>query len=299
MIMSNSLSRRGFFSSAAAGLAIAPLLQAATHPFTHPLGVQLYTVRSLLPEHDEPTIKAIAEIGYKEVEVIHGDLARLAPLLKQYNLKPVSCHFETAMITGNWPNNKAPANATWEAAIDDAKKFGVEYMVMPYLPPAERGDLNSFKALTEKMNKAARQTHAAGLQFCYHNHAFEFKGEPGQRPIDVMLKNLDAKTVAFEMDVFWVSVAGNDPVALMKQLKGRVPLLHLKDKKKDTAIGYVESVSHDTFKEVGHGSLDFPAILHAAPVDGVKHYFVEQDYTPGDPVASLKQSYEFLRGLRV
>ena len=285
--------------SAAAGLGIVPFWRAVARPFTRPLGVQLYTVRSLFPAQDEPTIKAIAEIGYKEVEVIHGDLARLSPLLKQHNLKPVSCHFETAIITGNWPKGAAPANSTWEAAIDDAKKFGVEYMVMPYLPPAERGDLDSYKVLSEKMNHIGQQTRNAGLQFCYHNHAFEFKGEAGQRPIDVMLKNLDPKSVFFEMDVFWVSVAGNDPVALMKQLKGRVPLLHLKDKKKGTPVGYVESVSHDTFMEVGNGSLDFPAILRAAPLDGVKHYFVEQDYTAGDPVASLKQSYNYLRGLRV
>jgi sugar phosphate isomerase/epimerase len=97
------------------------------------------------------------------------------------------------------------------------------------------------------------------------------------------------------MDVFWVSVAGQDPVEMLKQYKGRVPLIHLKDKATGTAVQYDEKVPAATFKEVGSGSLDFLAVLRAAEAAGVKHYFVEQDQTPGDPVDSLRKSYEFLR----
>nr|MDQ2901110.1 sugar phosphate isomerase/epimerase [Acidobacteriota bacterium] len=171
--------------------------------------------------------------------------------------------------------------------------------VLPYIRPEDRGDLDFFRRLTDKMNRAGEQCHAAGLQFCYHNHAFEFQGEKDQRPIDIMIERLDLKNVGFEMDVFWVSVAGNDPVAMLRQLKGRVPLVHLKDEKRGAPVQYNEKVSKDTFQEVGHGSLDFPAILRAAEAAGVKHYFVEQDQTAGDPVASLKQSYDYLRSVKI
>jgi len=268
--------------------------------FTHPLGAELYTVRNILPTAAEPTLKSIAEIGYREVETDHATLPRIAPILKTYGLKPVSCHFETPLITGNWKIWKTLTNqgATWSQAIDDAKKFGVEYMVMPYIRPEERGDLEYYKQLADKMNTAGMQSRAAGLTFCYHNHCFEFRGERGQRPIDVLLERLDRKAVGLELDVFWVSVGGNDPVEMLKQNAGRIPLVHLKDKAKGTPVLYEEGkVTPQTFKEVGSGVLDFPAILKAAEAAGTKHYFVEQDQTPGDPVASLRQSYEYLRSL--
>ena len=129
--------------------------RAATH-FTHPLGAELYTVRNILPTAAEQTLKSIAEIGYREVETDHATLPRIAPILKHYGLKPVSCHFETPLITGNWKISKTLTNqgTTWAQAIEDARQFGVEYMVMPYLRPEERGDLESYKQLADKMNNA-------------------------------------------------------------------------------------------------------------------------------------------------
>ena len=102
----------------------------------------------------------------------------------------------------------------------------------------------------------------------------------------------------FELDVFWVSVTGADPVALIKEHAGRVALVHLKDKAKDTPRETNEAkVAATAFKEAGNGSLDFAAILDAAKAAGVEHFFVEQDHTPGDPIASLKQSYTYLQSL--
>ncbi len=263
--------------------------------FTHALGAQLYTVRNVLPNEAEQTLRRIADIGYTEVELNIADLARLAPMLKSDGLKPVSCHLDAETITGRSDGKTQPM--TLAASIEEAKKHGLSYVVMPYIRPADRGDLDFFRGLTDKMNRAGEQCRAAGLQFCYHNHAFEFKGELHRRIVDIFLDKLDRKNVGLEMDAFWVSVAGTDPVEFLKRVKGRVPLLHLKDKKRDFPVQYEEKVAKDTFQEVGHGSLDFPAILRAAKDAGVQHYFVEQDQTPGDPVASLKQSYEYLRGL--
>jgi sugar phosphate isomerase/epimerase len=276
--------------------------------FTNPLGAELYTVRNILPTAADPTLKAIAEIGYREVETDRATLHQISPVLKHYGLKPVACHFETPLITGNWKpwldyarqqkRAFAPESMTWAQAIEDAKKFGVEYMVMAYLLPQERGGSEYFKQIADKMNHVGMQSHVAGLKFCYHNHCFEFKGEHGQRPIDILLDRLDKKAVGLELDVFWVSVGGNDPVEMLKQNAGRVPLVHLKDKEKGTPVLYREAdAKPSTFKEIGAGSLDFPAILKAASAAEAQHYFVEQDQTPGDPVASLKQSYDYLRKL--
>ncbi len=139
------------------------------------------------------------------------------------------------------------------------------------------------------------------MQLCYHNHGFEF--EPladGRRPLDVLMGAVKPELVKLELDVFWVSVTGADPVALIQQYAGRIPLLHLKDKAKGTAPETQESkVAPTTFTPVGAGAVDFPAVLKAAAAAGVEHYFVEQDHAQGDPIAALKQSYQYLRTSRL
>jgi sugar phosphate isomerase/epimerase len=103
--------------------------------------------------------------------------------------------------------------------------------------------------------------------------------------------------VAFELDVFWVSVAGGDPAEMIGKLAGRLPLLHLKDKAEGTPVMFKESVPRTAFKEVGNGVLDWPKVLRAAAAANVAHYFVEQDQTQGDPLDSLRQSFGFLSKL--
>jgi sugar phosphate isomerase/epimerase len=182
-----------------------------------------------------------------------------------------------------------------DEAIESVKNTGAQYLTMAYIMPAARGDLDFYRKTADQMNHMGELCRKAGLQFAYHNHAFEFGGKTGERPIDILKERLDKKLVALELDVFWVSVAGHDPVEMLNEWKGRVALLHLKDKEKDTPVQYAENVARTAFKEVGSGSLDFPAILKAAPGAGVKHYFVEQDQTPGDPLDSLKKSFEYLQ----
>ena len=260
-------------------------------PFRHAIGAQLYTVRNVIEKAEEETLRRIAAIGYTELETTGRDnLDAMAPLFEKYKLRPVSIHLDVAVLTGK-------SKTTLAESIDGAKKHGIEYLVFPYVPPEDRGSADNYRKLADQMNQAAEQVHAAGLTFCYHNHAFEFGGAQGQRAIDIFNERWDKKLVNLEMDVFWVSVAGQDPVEMLNQYKGRVPLLHLKDKATGTAVQYDEKVPAPTFKEVGSGSLDFAGILRAAERAGVKHYFVEQDQTPGDPVDSLAKSYGFLRKL--
>lgn len=272
------------------------LLQGAGKRYTGPIGAELYTVRNLMPKADQATLEAISKIGYTEVEGDYPTLMRTAPLLKQYGLKPVSCHIPAQLVT-NTPG--VPEHLTLEKLFSDLKALGTRYAVLPYLAPNLRGGPDKMKVFAEQMNAAAKKAKAEGLEFAYHNHAFEFEGEPGKRPIDVFLQTLDPKLVGIEMDVFWVSVAGNDPIEWLHKLKGRVPLVHLKDKAKDFPTRYNEGVPPETFKEVGNGGLDFGRIIPTAQAAGVKHFFVEQDRTPGDPVASLSESYKHIRELKL
>jgi sugar phosphate isomerase/epimerase len=202
---------------------------------------------------------------------------------------------ETPLITNDWEKYPEMKKVSVEESIESVKSMGAQYYTMPYIRPSARGDLDFFRKTADQMNHVGELCRKAGLQFAYHNHAFEFAGKAGERPIDIFKARLDKKLVSLEMDVFWVSVAGQDPLEMLKEWKGRVALLHLKDKERGTPVQFVESLPKTAFKEVGSGSLDFPAILKAAPGLGVKHYFVEQDQTPGDPLDSLKKSISYLK----
>ncbi len=273
---------------------------AQTGRFRKSLGAQLYTVRDVLPRGADTALKRIQDIGYTEVEAGRADLAMLAPICKKYGLAIPSSHLETGLVTGKREEWKLPPALTWEAAVEEAKSYGVEYVVIPYVRPDERGTLDNWRAFCEKLNQAGETARKVGAPLCYHNHAFEFAGEPGHRLIDILLERTDPNLVSLETDVFWLSAAGQDPVEFLNRNASRVRLIHLKDKAKGTPVLFDEAKAKPSyFKEVGNGSLDFPAILRAAGNAGVAHYYVEQDHTPHDPVDSLRVSYQHLRALTV
>jgi sugar phosphate isomerase/epimerase len=251
-------------------------------------GVQLYTVRDQIGRDPASTLKAIADIGYRELEILQGTLSTVAPLAKKFGLTIVSAHLDQPTIAGTG----------LAEFVAQAKDRGLRYIVIPWVPPEKRpSDRAGFEALASQFNRVHDVVARAGLVTCYHNHAFEFaRDRDGTRWLDVLMKT--ASGVKLELDVFWVSVTGADPLDVIKQYAGRIALMHLKDRRPDAKQTLVETVPHDTFVEVGSGALNFPAILKAAGAAGVQHYFVEQDFTPGDPIASLKKSHAYLAGLK-
>jgi sugar phosphate isomerase/epimerase len=255
------------------------------------LGVQLYTVRNVIGKDPLTTLKAIEEIGYTEVECIYATLDEIWPALKQTRLRPVSVHIDEAIFS--------KGGSELDSALGKAKEHGFDYAVVPYIPPKERGGADMFQRLAETLNKSGEKAQSHGLKLCYHNHAFEYKpldGANGQTGLEILMSSTQKGVVWLELDVFWASVAGHNPVELLKTYSGRVALAHLKDKARDfTKVQYNENVPKTAFKEDGSGSIDFPAVLKAAAGAGVEHYFVEQDQTPGDPVASLRKSFDYLK----
>lgn len=267
-----------------AGAATTALLPART---LKTVGVQLYTVRSIIEKDTLATLQAIESAGYSEVEATWGNLEKIWPSLQQTKLKPVSLHLDTQMFTKN--------QAMLPAAMENAAKKGFKYVVCPYVAPADRGGADVMKKLAATLNSAGEQAKKAGMTLAYHNHAFEFAMEDGKTLLDHIFDNCDAKLVQLEMDVMWVTVAGADPVALLKKYKGRAPLLHLKDVAKSEPTRLNEGIARTSFAEVGNGRIDFAAVLAAATANGAKHFFVEQDQTPGAPIDSLKTSMANLR----
>jgi sugar phosphate isomerase/epimerase len=279
------MSRRSFLTTAAAATA-ATTLQARALPT---VGVQLYTVRRVLPKAPLETLRAIEQIGYREVECTADGLEAIWPSLKETSLKPVSVHLN-AQVFIHQPE-KLPAS------IDEAQKHGFEYVVCPWIDPRDRGGVEMIRKLGETLNHAGELARKAGMRLCYHNHAFEYQPTPDGRLLDVLMKTTDPKLVSLELDVMWASVAGVDPVSVLKQYGDRIPLVHLKNVATGTAQRFNENIPRTAFHDLSEGAVDIAAVIHAAKNAGVKHYFVEQDETPGDPIESLRKSYRYLESL--
>lgn len=282
------MTRRRFVLKSTAALAAAQALSAFDPLRASNLGVQLYTVRDTITKDPAKVLKAIEAIGYREVEVVYATLDAIWPALKETSLKAVSAHVDTAIFM--------EGGSKLDDAIGSLKDKGFAFIVLPYIAPNLRGGLDTFKRLADTLNKAGEKSKAAGLTLCYHNHAFEFEPMGGTTGLELMLKETQKSLVSLELDIFWVSVAGHNPLEVMKKYSGRIALLHLKDKESGVPKQFNEKVEKSAFKEVGRGSIDIPSVLAEAKRIGVKDYFVEQDQTPGDPIESLKQSFEYLRG---
>jgi sugar phosphate isomerase/epimerase len=252
--------------------------------FDRPLGVQVYTVRSLMPTNGEAALRAIAAIGYKEVEINFDDAKKFAAVLKETGLRVTGSHIQA---DGHRPQ-------MFDEFVAQAKELGIPAIGVPYVNVPQSADLADFWArFIDGLNHNGEQCRKAGLTFYYHHHNFEF--DPRFRAIDLMYEKLTAD-VKLEIDCFWASVGGTDPASLIDKWNGRLFALHLKDKAKDTPNSYqTNKVKHEEFLEVGAGSIDWSKVIKNAVRAGVQHYYVEQDYTPGDPIESLKKSYAYLR----
>jgi sugar phosphate isomerase/epimerase len=288
------ISRRDFLRNSALGVtAVATTTQVPDElrasPGGKPIGLQLYTVRNELQKDLPGTIKQVAAIGYKEMELF--DLYSMPPtkfaqLLKDNGLTAPSGHYMSKQVKSNW-----------EKEIADAKTLGLKYMVNAFLDPDERKSFDDYKRLAELFNKAGEQTRKAGIQYCYHNHNFEFKKYGNTTAYDYLLGALDPKLVNFEMDCFWLTHAGQDPVEYFQKHPGRFPLLHIKDMKDHPAATQEYDPKVGLFAPVGQGTIDWKRIFAAAGTGGMKHFFVEQDECEQPPLEAVKMSYEYLHSL--
>ena len=235
------------------------------------------------------TLAQLAKIGYNSVEgatytgsqKFYGMAPKeFATLLKQNGLIMPSSHYRL----GEEQMNGAPVLGTmlheWDRAVDDAAAAGVKYMVCAYLSEAERGKLDHYKYIADQLNKAGERCRQAGLQLCYHNHDFEFTAQDGKLPYDLLLAT-DPKLVKMELDLYWATKAGHDPLTLFKQHPGRFPLWHVKD---------MDRTEKKFFTEVGKGSIDFRRIFAHSKEAGLEYFFVEQDATPCSLFESVTQS---------
>lgn len=292
------MQRRTFIkNSLAASLAgsasLSAFALAKNNPYRKNIGIQLYTLRGPLSDDVVGTIKAVAEAGYKQVEAYgFPNSQQMIQASKDHGLAVNSSHIAWEAVT----NPEKAGKGAFEKILAAAKADGLTHLVIPYLHAEERTSLDDYKRIAERCNVAAEQAQSAGIQLAYHNHSFEFAKLNGKKSgYDVLMKEFSDK-MKFEIDVFWVKLAGIEPVKLMRKLSGRVSQLHLKDLKTGTAMPNYEGVDKEVFKELGNGMIPMEPIIKAAKAVGVDHCHVEQDHSP-HPIKSIQQSIKYLASL--
>jgi sugar phosphate isomerase/epimerase len=287
MPTSKPISRQEFLKTGALALSLpffAKNLSWAKPP--RQIGLQLYTLRSLMAKDPRDTLKKVADIGYKEVETFgfsNGKFFGMAP--KEFK----SYLSDLGMTTPSGHYMPDQIRSEWSKTVDEAAAAGQKYMFCAFIMPNER-TLDDYKKFIDLFNQAGETCKKAGIQFGYHNHDFEFMTVDGEVPYEMILKGTDPKLVKMELDLYWVSYAGKDPVQLFKQHPGRFPCVHMKDMAK---------TEKREFAEVGTGSIDFQRILDAGKTAGLKHLFVEQDVTKQPPLEAIAISYANMKKLNV
>lgn len=289
------ITRRSFLkntTTASAAMFLAPSLLMHDPKY---IGLQLYTVREAMQKDPAATLAKVAQIGFNSVEgatytgtqLFYGmDAKTFAAELKKNNLIMPSAHYRLGLEQTNGADTQGTILHGWEKAIDDAAEAGIKYMVCAYLSASERGGADHYKQLADTFTKAAEQCKQRGIQFCYHNHDFEFMPEDGQLPYHILLNNTDEDLVKMELDLYWVYKAKKDPFELFNQHPGRFPLWHVKD---------MDNTPNQAFAEVGSGTINFKPIFAQAKQAGLQYFFVEQDRTPGSPFDSISKSFNYIK----
>lgn len=283
------------------------------------LGVQLFSIPHLVDKDLKGTLKLISEIGYKEIEffgpysfsaettinrweglkkqlglnrnAFYGySVPETAKLLKEYGLKATSIHADLTTMRTNM-------NQMLEAVAP----LGTKYIALPALEGEERKTLDDYKKRVAEFNQLGEQMSEYGISFVYHNHGFEHAEMEGVVPMHYLLQHTDPKYVKFELDIFWMSAAGGEPIEFLKAYPNRFKLMHLKDAREPVRFkgdGGTPDQWMAVFPKMadpGEGIFDLESIIQQASISGVEIFFLERDLSP-DPMTTLTNSFKVLDG---
>ena len=298
------LTRRNFLqtSTVLCGAALLGTKRLNASPFGLPIGLQLYSVRELLPNDYAGTLKQLAALGFGEVEAAgyYGlSVKQVKQALGDAGLRMPSAHYSYNDLHRDFDN-----------ILAFNKELGVEFIIcsFPGMKDPSRLKDKTFRGMVqafnlddwrwnaEQFNAIGTKIKAAGMRFGYHNHTMEFAAQDGVVPFDELLRLTDPELVTIEMDCGWVMVGGGDAVDYLKRYPNRISMLYVKDFKKTDKPASV--VDPPPAAELGTGTADYHPIFAAAKMANIKHYFVEQEEFNMPPMQSLKIDAEYMKAFR-
>ena len=257
--------------------------------FKGPLGLQLYSLRDQFAKDTPGTLDKVREMGFTDVEL--AGTYKLNPEefkaeLDKRGLKAVSAHFPYARFRDDL-----------DGVIREAKTLGLHYAGTAWIEHKDPFDEKQCRDAIDVFNKAGGALAEQGIQFFYHTHGYEFQPYENGTLFDLLVAGTNPQHVKFEMDVFWIVHAGQDPVALLTKYGDRFQLMHVKGMKESTPTGLLTGHS-DVTNDVplGTGKIDYPPIFQAAAKDGVKWYFIEDESPTSE--AQIPQTLRYLEEVK-
>lgn len=284
------------------------------------VGINLFSLPKMLEQDLEASFALLQQLGYKKIEFFGPytfsteaakskwavtakavgfsgsgffgkDSNSIKQLLQKHGMTAPSLHTDLDTLRSNM-----------SGLAEAAHILGSKYVVLPAIPDAERQHLDGYKRMADDFNRIGADAKSKGISFAYHNHGYGLSSMEGQLPLDIIFNQTDPSLVFFEMDLYWTTAGGADPIALLKQHKDRYKLMHVKDMKQKVRFSgdggnakqWIELWDYMT--TAGDGILDLPNIIKTAKANGVEHFIVEQD-TVKSPEIALKCSIDYLKTL--
>ncbi len=288
-------------SASAVGAAVwSNLPRLMANPLGLPLGLQLYSVRDILPKDYEGTLRQLGAIGYREVEAagfFNHSPSEVKQAMERAGLRCVSAHYPLKDLLPKV-----------DETIQYGKDLGLNYIVCasPWFKDPSRvkdpGSRVAREAMTlddwrwnaDQFNRIGERVNAAGMRFAYHNHTPEFRSENGIVFYDELIRLTNPSNVSMELDCGWAAVAGQKPADLLTRYPTRISMLHVKDFK----MGHgVVPLPQPPSTEMGHGVIDYHPIFEAAKKARIEHIFVEQEEFDMPMMEALKIDAEYMRAL--
>ncbi len=281
------------------------------------LGIQLFSIPKMLSENFENGLKMLQKQGYKELEFYGPYPFSAEAAIKGWEGISKMLGFSGSGYFGKTPADikkifkeygfTSPATHTdldtleknMGPLAESAHLLGQKYVVLPAIPEDRRKTPEDYRRIADDFNRIGENAQKHGVKFGYHNHGYGLKPVNGIRPLEVILGNTEPGLVFFEMDIFWTTCGGADPLDLLSRYAGRYKMLHLKDMKEKKQFAGDGNSAQDWFPmfplmtSAGDGVLNVQDIVAKARETGVEHYFVEQDMV-ADPETALKKSADFL-----
>lgn len=250
-------------------------------------GVQMFELREMAKTDLPRVFRTIREAGFEQVELYpiayRVPAKELRAMVKDAGLECVSGHFDYEGL---------------EQKVGYAKELGLGYMVCPMLPKPQQTNVAGFRAAAELFSKVGKLAQEREMQFVFHNHCYEFAPLQGTTGFKTLMDHTNPELVKLEVDCYWLTQAGQDPIRFLKAHSDRAVLLHMKDRVAGAPTGYDMDSGGAHMAELGKGTIRWPEILAEGRALGIQYAFVDQDFTRMPIPESLKEARAYLRSLR-
>jgi sugar phosphate isomerase/epimerase len=247
-------------------------------------GIQLYSVKEDMALDPIATMGSLASFGYRQFEGFDGGEGILWGMPSD-EFRSLLSETGTTMVASH-----ANVFENLEKQAELAAEVGMKYLICPWIGPQK--SLDAYRKKADEFNQIGQKLKSYGIRFAYHNHDYTFVNQEGSLPQDILIEHTDPALVDFEMDIYWVHVAGINPKEYLAKYPGRFRLCHLKDADSGTKD------PHQRGGLLGEGEISWADLIKESKDLGMEHFIVEQErFTSGTPMEAAEANAKYLSNL--